>query len=347
MHAAMLLTVAGICGWEVRAQAPSQEPNAQPNPYRLVANWAQIPAGRTWGSASAIDVDVDGKSIWVAERCGANSCLGSNLPMVFKFDPSGKIVKSFGAGMFIFPHGLHVDRAGNVWVVDGQSNRPAATPGQPAPPAPATPIGMQVIKFSPDGKVLMRLGTAGEAGTDERHFNQPSDVITNDNGDIFVADGHGDASNARIVKFDKNGKFIKAWGRKGAAPGDIDTPHGLAFDTRGRLFEADRFNSRIQIFDQDGKLLGEMKQFSRPSGIFIDKKDNLYTSDSESNKTREHNQFTRGIRVGRASDGVVTAFTHERGRRVGSGRRGKYLLRAGAAAGAEQICEEIVRRAGL
>jgi sugar lactone lactonase YvrE len=312
---AALVSVAALGGWKVAAQtparAPAQVPDSQPNPYRTIENWAQIPAGRTWGSASGIDIDPDGKSVWIADRCAANGCLGSNLPMIFKFDSTGKVVKNFGAGEIVYPHGLHVDRQGNVWVVDGQSNRPAPVAGQPAPPPPAKPMGMQVVKFSPDGQVLMRLGTAGEAGTDERHFNQPSDVITSANGDIFVADGHGDASNARIVKFDKSGKFIKTWGRKGAAPGDIDTPHSLAMDSRGRLYEADRFNDRIQIFDQDGKWLGEMRQFSRPSGVYIDKNDILYAADSESNKTRGHDNYTRGVRVGRVSDGIVTAFIRD------------------------------------
>src|SRR5205085_4635975 len=139
-----------------------------------------------------------------------------------------------------------------------------ASPVAPAPaplPAPAVPMGMQVIKFSPDGKVLLRLGTAGVAGTDDSHFNQPSDVVTAPNGDIFVADGHGNDSNARIVKFTKDGKFVKAWGKKGSGPGELDTPHGITIDSRGRLFVADRENSRIQIFDQDGSFIDQWRQF--------------------------------------------------------------------------------------
>ena len=123
-----------------------------------------------------------------------------------------------------------------------------------------------------------------------------------------MADGHGGDSNARIVKFTKDGKFVKAWGRKGTGPGEFDTPHSLAMDSRGRLFVADRANSRIQIFDADGKFLDEWKQFSRPSGVFIDKQDNLYSADSESNNPNHHNDFKRGIRVGSAKDGRVTAF---------------------------------------
>src|SRR5262249_40419974 len=138
---------------------------AQDNPYRTVEGWAKMPEGRAWGSTSAVDIDRDGRSIWVAERCSANTCLDrasgqmSSLPTILKFDPSGNLVKSFGAGMLIFPHGIHVDRDGNVWVTDGQDNAPAPSGGtRPAdrlgPLAGATK-GHQVFKFSPDGKLLM------------------------------------------------------------------------------------------------------------------------------------------------------------------------------------------------
>jgi sugar lactone lactonase YvrE len=273
--------------------------NDAPNPYTTVENWAKMPEGRTWGATSAVDIDPDGKSIWVAERCGANSCAGSDLPVVLRFDSTGKMVKSFGGGMFIFPHGIHVDRSGNVWVTDG------IPPGATAEAIVGK--GHIVVKFSPEGKVLLTLGKQGVAGDGPDTFNQPSDVITAPNGDIFVADGHGGNSNARIVKFTKEGKFIKAWGKKGTAPGEFDTPHGLAMDSRGRLFVADRNNNRIQIFDQDGKFLEQWEQFSRLSGIYIDKKDVLYATDSESN-TRRHSGWKRGIRIGSVKDGKVIAF---------------------------------------
>src|SRR5713101_3125589 len=277
-----------------------QPVNDLPNPYQTVENWAKMPEGRTWGATSAVEIDPDGKSIWVAERCGANSCAGSNLPVVLKFDETGKLVKSFGAGMFIFPHGIHVDRGGNVWVTDG------------VPPGAANPAaagkGHIVVKFSPEGKVLLTLGKVGVAGDGPDTFNQPSDVITNTNGDIFVADGHGGNSNARIVKFDKNGKFIKTWGKKGSAPGEFDIPHSLAFDSRGRLFVADRNNVRLQIFDQEGSFIDQWYQFSRISGIFIDKNDMLYAADSESSPTSHPGGWRRGMRIGSAKDGKVLYF---------------------------------------
>ncbi len=285
------LTLVIVFAISARAQS-NAEPNSQPNPYRTVENWAKLPEGRPWGSTSAVDIDRDGKSIWVAERCGANSCAGKTDPSILKFDSSGKLVKSFGSGMFIFPHGICVDKDGNVWITDGQGK---------------DGIGHQVFKFSPDGKVLLTLGKAGVAGDGPDTFNQPSDVAIAPNGDIFVADGHGGKSNARIVKFTKDGKFIKTWGKLGTAPGEFNTPHALAFDSKGRLFVGDRANNRIQIFDQDGKFLEEWTQFSRPSGIYIDKNDVIYVADSESNANR-HPGWKRGIRIGSAKDGSVTAF---------------------------------------
>ena len=284
---AFVAVVAASGGW-----LEAQPANAQPNPYRTVEGWAKMPEGRTWGSTSAVEVDRDGKSIWVAERCGANTCAGSSLPVVLEFDESGRLKTSFGAGLFVFPHGIHVDGSGNVWVTDARGKD-----GK----------GHQVFKFSPEGKLLLSLGKAGVTGEGPDTFNQPSDVAVGANGDIFVADGHDESSNARIVKFSKDGKFLKAWGKHGSAAGEFEVPHGLAFDSRGRLFVADRSNNRIQIFDQDGKFLEEWKQFSRPSGIYIDRNDVLYVADSESNR-KTNPGWKRGIRIGSARDGKVTAF---------------------------------------
>lgn len=294
----------------VRGQAAVQPVNDLPGPYETIENYFKMPEGRTWGSTSAVDIDPDGKSIWVAERCGANSCAGSNLPVILKFDASGKLVTSFGSGMFIFPHGIHVDRDGNVWVTDAR----AATPEELQKSPDVKDKGQVVVKFSPQGKVLMTLGKPGVAGDPPDALNEPCDIVTAPNGDIFVADGHsGQNANAtpstasRIVKYSKDGKFIKSWGKWGSGPGEFKTPHGLAFDSRGRLFVADRGNVRIQIFDQDGNFLLEWKQFSRLSGIFIDKNDMLYGADSESN-SRSNPGWKRGIRIGSAKDGKVMYF---------------------------------------
>jgi streptogramin lyase len=274
----------------VRQVAPT---NDAPNPYRTIDHWVQMPPGRTFGASAGVGIDSKGH-IWVAERCGANSCADSKLDPIFEFDASGKVLRNFGGGMFVFPHGLAVDKDDNVWVTDGQGRE-----GQ----------GHQVFKFSPEGKVLMTLGKAGVPGTTEDTFNMPSSVAIAANGDIFVGDGHGGMSNNRIVKFDKNGKYIKEWGRKGTGPGEFDQPHTMAFDSRGRLFVGDRNNNRIQIFNQDGKFLDEWPQFSRPSGVYIDKKDVIYVADSESESVaKNHDGWKRGIRIGSARTGAVTAF---------------------------------------
>ena len=189
--------------------------------------------------------------------------------------------------MLIFPHGIHVDRDGNIWVTDGQDNAPAPAgrldagrPRERIGPAPGATKGHQVFKFSPDGKVLLTLGKPGGAAAPD-YFYQPNDVVIAPNGDIFVAEGHGGAQLAH-PEVHKDGKFIKSWGKNGTGPGEFDQPHALAFDSKGRLFVGDRGNNRIQIFDQDGKFIEEWKQFSRPSGIYIDKNDMLYVADSES-----------------------------------------------------------------
>jgi DNA-binding beta-propeller fold protein YncE len=275
------------------AAADVQPTNSLPDPYRTMENWAKLPEGRSWGSTAGVAVDRKG-NIWVAERCGANSCAGSKLAPILEFDPSGKLLTSFGAEMFVFPHGITADRDGNIWVTDGDGKD-----GK----------GHQVFKFSPTGKVLMTLGKAGVAGNNENTFNKPSAVAIATNGDIFIADGHGGESNARIVKFSKDGKFIMTWGKKGSAPGELNIPHALAFDSKGRLFVADRGNNRIQIFDQNGKFIDQWQQFSRPSGLFIDKNDVIYVADSESGSVaKDHGAWKRGIRVGSAKDGSLKAF---------------------------------------
>ena len=286
LSATLTLAMAGC------ATRPSDVRESASNPYRTVEHWATLPDGRVWGQTISVDVDRDGRSLWVIERCGGTSCADSQLAPVLKFDASGTLAKSFGENMFVFPHGLFVDRDGNVWATDagGKGGK-----------------GHQVFKFSPDGTLLMALGKAGVAGEGPDTFNRPSDVLVAPNGDIFVADGHGEGSNARIVKFSGDGRFIKAWGRHGSGPGEFDVPHSLAMDSRGRLFVADRGNNRIQIFDQDGDFLDQWRQFGRPSGVFIDKHDMLYVADSESNASRNPG-VKRGIRIGRVADGKVLEF---------------------------------------
>jgi hypothetical protein len=282
-----------------RAAESSPPSNDPPNPYHTVTNWAQLPDGRKWGSTAGVDIGPDG-NIWAYDRCGANNCGDSKLDPILEFDTSGKLLRHWGAGMFVFPHGFFVDKQGNVWVTDELASKDGTR-------------GLQVFKLSPDGKVLMTLGKAGVKGTGPDTFGAPTDVVVAPNGDIFVADGHTGCmcDNARIVKFSKDGKFVKEFGKKGTGPGEFDGPHALAFDSKGRLFVGDRSNNRIEVFDQNGKFIAEWKQFGRPSGIFITKDDTIYVSDSESKDGDGygHNPGChRGIRIGSAKDGKVTAY---------------------------------------
>jgi glyoxylase-like metal-dependent hydrolase (beta-lactamase superfamily II) len=229
-----------------RAQS---NPNALPNPYRLVEGWPTLPVSMNegkWGELIRVDLDPKG-NIWVFHRCfntvpaGAATCIGRDRePPILQFDPSGKLLASFGQGIFAFPHGFTVDHDENVWATDANGNETVlgmSTEGR----------GQQVFKFSPTGEVLMTVGTRGVAGNGPDSFDQPTGVAVAANGDVFVTDGHG--KNDRVVKFSKDGRFVKAWGKHGAGPGEFDQPHDIALDSKGRLFIADRSNSRVQIFD--------------------------------------------------------------------------------------------------
>ena len=263
LAAAVFALLSGIAGAQ----------NHAPNPYKTIEGWAKLPDGREWGATSAIYPANDGKHIWIAERCGANLCVGRKLNPVLLFDQNGRAVIADAVGYAPVPEG----------------------------------VGHTVMKFSPDGKLLMTLGKEGVAGIGPDTFNKPSDILVAPNGDIFVADGHDADGNNRIVKFDKRGKYIGEWGTTGDNDGQFRDPHALAMDSQGRLFVADRGNSRLQIFDQGGKHLATWTQFGRPSGLFIDENDILYSADSESN-ARRNQGWKRGIRIGSARDGFVTAF---------------------------------------
>lgn len=286
--------------------------NDLPNPYRPGVSWGQLPEGRKWGSTASVATGPDGK-LWVVDRCGISgaggtTCAGVNAGVnpIFEFDPSGALLKTFGAGLFLSPHKMSVDKEGNLWLADNGGN--------------------QVFKLNQDGKVLLTLGKKGVAGQGLDEFDAPTEVAIAPNGDIFVADGHtggGMATgNARIMKFSKDGKFIKTWGKKGMGVGEFDMVHTLAFDSHGRLFVGDRQNNRIQIFDQNGKFIAQWFQFGRPSSIYIDRNDVIYVADSESRDGRTNTgQFSlpqtgygfnlggqRGIRIGSAKDGKVKYF---------------------------------------
>ena len=278
--------------------------NDLPNPYSSIDGWGKLPAGREWGSTAGVDIDPDG-SLWAIDRCGSNSCAGSDLDPILKFDADGNVTAAIGGGLFLFPHGLHVDRDGNVWVTDARG------------PHPDTPDsagqGHVVIKLSPEGEVLLTLGQSGVAGDGtDALLNTPCDVVIAANGDIFVGDVHEGQNTddpdtvARIVKFDSEGNFLASIGHWGAEPGEFKTPHALDIDSRGRLVVGDRGNNRLQVLDLDGNIIEQFKQYSRPSGIYIQDDDTIFVADSESAFDEVRNPgWTPAIRVGNLRDGSI------------------------------------------
>ena len=293
-----LVLAALLSGSDIVSAQDGAPRNDLPQPYRTTRDWGQLPPGVVWAAVTAVEPAPDG-SIYVIHRCFENSCAGRSEAPILKYDKSGKLLASWGAGMFIFPHGATVDRGGNLWVTDARGEN-----GK----------GHQVFKFSPDGKVLMTLGKAGVSGSGPDLFDQPTDVLVTPGGDIFVTDSHRNGKNNRVVHFTKDGKFVKEWGMKGSGPGQISEPHTIAMDSRGRLFVGDRENNRIQIFDQNGTLIAQWHQFGRPSGITITADDTIYVTDSESGPdtgAHELPGIKKGIRIGSAKTGAVTAFIED------------------------------------
>lgn len=298
----LMLTLAAVVGMRghVRAQG-------LPNPYRIAEGWAQLPNGKAMGAVGKVVIDPDGQHVWAVVRCErleeasrfGDECRDSKTDPIMQFGADGKVVKAFGGGMFIWPHGLAVDREGNVWVTEA-----VATNRIPK----GDKRGHIVVKFSPAGKVLLTLGTPGVEGSGPGQFTSPSDVVVSPEGDVFVADGHGENGNNRIVKFSKDGKFVKAWGKSGWGPGEFHSIHAIAMDSRGRVFVGDRGNNRIQIFDQEGKsLTTPWTQFGKPSGIAFDDKDQIFVADSESDDVQNPG-WEEGIRIGDAKSGWVHWF---------------------------------------
>jgi sugar lactone lactonase YvrE len=326
-------SAADAVGREAADAAPA--PNSQPNPYVADAGFFKLPAGRTMGSSSAVGVDSKGH-IWIADRCGANSCAGSKLDPVMEFDAQGNLLKAFGAGMFNFPHGLFIDRHDHIWLTDNR-----AQDGR----------GAQVFELDRSGKLLRTLGKAGVSAVGDDTFAEPNAVLVAPGGTIFVADGHTPNKDpARIVKFDASGKFVTAWGTRGPDLGQLEVPHALAMDSKGRLFVGDRWNNRIVIYDQNGKVLDTWGQFGRPSGLFIDRNDVLYVADSESREPQGygyHPGWKRGLRIGSARTGEVTAFIPDTepnpDKQATSGAEGITADGRGAVYGAQVLQKAVVR----
>jgi DNA-binding beta-propeller fold protein YncE len=258
--------------------------------------------GGTWGEVIRVNV-ADNGNVWVFHRCfnvvpaGSATCVdrGPANPPILEFNASGKLLKSFGAGLFDYPHGFTVDRAGNLWTTDVGDRGP---------------IGQQVLKISPSGKVLLTLGRKGVAATGADGFDRPTSVAVASNGDVFVSDGHAPNKfgTGRVVKFSGDGRFIKSWGRKGSAPGEFEEPHDiLVGGSRDWVYVADRRNNRVQVFDQEGAFIAAWTQFGQPSSVFIDRDDTIYVGGSFPDQTAKKGE-QRGITVGNAIDGSLKAF---------------------------------------
>ncbi len=342
---AAMLSASSVLHAQDAASASVMAPvNGPIGDYKRWDDFLKMPPGRKMGSTSTISGDSHG-NIWVVERCEDNGCENSTLDPVLEFDAKGNFIKSWGSGQILFAHGVFIDKHDHIWITDGHNN------GK---------IGDTVQEFDQNGKVLRTLGKPGVAGNDQSTFHEPNAVFIAPNGDIFVADGHsGDTieshahgpnmGNARVVKFDRHGKFLMQFGHHGSGPGEFQTPHCLTMDSKGRLFVGDRSNNRLEIFDQNGNFLDAWSQFSRPSGCYIDKHDVLYVSDSESVNApgyAHHPGWKRGVRIGSAKTGKVTAFIPDELADTldkGTGGEGDWADGKGAVYAAEVYQKAIVR----
>jgi len=301
---ALLAMVMTGCGSGGDTETFSQASMSPADSYMTHRNWGILPDGRAWGRVSGIYIDPNGRDIWVHERCGGDDCIDSKDPPVMRFDTEGSLLTSFGADMFVRPHGLYVDGEGNVWATDGRAARPAELERAPG----AAQKGNQVVKFSPTGEVLMVLGTPGKTGVPPDALDQPNDVIIAPNGEILVSEGHSyEGPTGRISRFHADGTFLDSFGEFGSGPGQFSIPHAMAFDSENRLFVVDRGNNRIQIFTEDYEYIDSWHQFGRPNDIFIGEDDTIYAIDSESGDERNPG-FRRGIYIGDATDGSIKGF---------------------------------------
>ncbi len=235
-----------------RGQAP-KSPRVNPSrvnlaiSYEVDAKWPQKPADLPWGHVPGIAIDAK-DNVYVFTRA---------KPPVQVYDAAGKYLRGWGEKSISSAHHIRIDPLGNVWIAD---------------------IGNHVVeKYTPEGKLLLTLGTKGKLGRDDKHFNQPTDMAITPSGDIFVSDGYG---NSRVVHLDRTGKFINTWGELGHLPGQFDTPHSIAVDSRGNLYVADRNNARVQVFDQKGKFQAEWRNLIIPWGLFVTPKDEIWVCGS-------------------------------------------------------------------
>jgi sugar lactone lactonase YvrE len=214
--------------------------------WEVDAKWPQKPADMLWGHVPGIAVDKD-DNVYVFTRTDAP---------VQVYDPSGKLIRTWGKGIKSAHH-IKIDHEGFVWIAD---------------------VGNHVVeKYTTDGKLLMTIGQKGTAGRDTKHLNRPCDMAIGPDGNVYIADGYG---NARVIVFDKTGKFVREWGELGHAPGQFSIVHAIAMDSKGRLYVADRNNVRVQIFDTGGKFLTEWKNLLVPWGFCVTRNDEIWVCGS-------------------------------------------------------------------
>jgi DNA-binding beta-propeller fold protein YncE len=268
--AAAVVAVWGSAGAANQVSAPS--PSETRSTYHLVKDWVPTPPYPThdW-EMSSVTVDPDGRRVYATRR--------SDPPILEIDGQSGKVLRQYGTGLLVWPHGIYLDKEGAIWIADatvGEAQWLGTHPQLKS--ALDAGRGHQVMKLSHYGEPVLELGTRGKPGNDDKSFNAPAAVAVAPSGDIFIVDGHGQGTNNRIVKYSKEGKFVKAWGTRGSGPGDVNGPHAVAIDSRGRLLIADRGNHRIEIFDQDGKYLADFKLPDMPHGIALMPDDTMFVS---------------------------------------------------------------------
>ena len=210
--------------------------------YQVDPDWPKKPADIEWRFMTGVTVDSHDR-IWTFNALD---------PPVQVYSTQGNLLKRWGDGHFKNPHYIKIDPEGNVWTTD---------------------YGRHVVeKFTPDGDLLLTLGTPNEPGCDGEHFNMPTDIAFGPNGDLFITDGYG---NDRVARFSKEGKFIKDWGSLGQDPGMFSQPHSIVADSTGRLYVAERNNCRIQVFDAEGNSLAQWRNLVNPWGLWISPRDEI------------------------------------------------------------------------
>jgi DNA-binding beta-propeller fold protein YncE len=214
--------------------------------YRPVRDWPKLPDNVTLGAVSAVATDSMDR-VYVFHR---------GKQPVLVFDRDGKFLRSWGDDRIKTAHGIRIDGDNNVWVTDIGNH--------------------QVLKFDPEGKLLLSLGKKGEPGNGPDQFNRPTDVAITPHGEFYVSDGYG---NSRVLKFSKDGKLLKQWGKKGSREGEFDLPHAIVLDAKGRVYVGDRENNRVQVFDADGKFLAQWKESGAPYGLFLTHDNRLFVAD--------------------------------------------------------------------